>query len=459
MKNPVLRPGLRNSLRLRLSLILTGLTATLLLIGAVGWLRDTRQAINEEVEAANRVAAQWLSVAARNASLEDTPWTPEFLLAHVAEVGRLRSNELIVLDDKGMMRYRSPAPTYKAGREAPAWFAGWVAPSNAEIVLPAGSLKLILRPDSSRAVLDAWDDLKVIAVAAAFSLVAIFALCWLALQHALRPLAQVMEALARLGNGRFDTRLPVFRDSELGLLAESFNGMADRLDAAVRENLHLYREQELAEAVQTRMEAERQLIARELHDEMAQGITAVRAIAGAIAQRAADNPELCRHAQSIIDVSGEVQQGVRGIVRRLRETPGEGSREALESWLQTWRGHHAEIDLTVDIAAFPESASALAQPLLRIVQEGLTNIVRHARAKRAAVRLRQEDGMLCVEIEDDGCGTGAANPATRGSGFGLLGMRERAEALGGHARIEDRREGGTRVRVCLPLANTLETSK
>lgn len=459
MRTPPPRPRVRNSLRLRLSLILTGLAAAMIVVGAIGWFRDTRQAIGEEVETASRVASQWLSVAARNTAMDDPLWTPEFLLAHIAAVGRLRANELIVVDDKGMMRYRSPAPTYKAGREAPAWFAELVAPPPADIVIPAGSLKLILHPDSSRAVLDAWDDLKIIAASATFALLAIFTFCWLALQHALRPLGPVMEALARLGNGHFDTRLPVFRDSELGLLAEAFNGMADRLDAAVRENLHLYREQELAEAVQARMEAERQLIARELHDEMAQGITAVRAIAGAIAQRAADRPEICRHAQSIIDVSGEVQHGVRGIVRRLRETPGEGSREALAGWLQTWRSHHAEIDLVIDIAAFPESAKALAQPVLRIVQEGLTNVVRHARAKNALVRVRCEEGMLCVDIEDDGCGTGAANPTTRGSGFGLLGMRERAEALGGQASIEDRREGGTRVSVCLPLANTVETSK
>jgi two-component system sensor histidine kinase UhpB len=127
-----------------------------------------------------------------------------------------------------------------------------------------------------------------------------------------------MDALDRTGRGRFDIRLPVFATPELARLSRAFNGMANRLRAAVDDNVRLETAHEVAEQMQARLQAERQSIARELHDELAQGITAVRALAGAIVQRAPDVPALHIPAQSIVAVTGEMQDGVRNILQRLR---------------------------------------------------------------------------------------------------------------------------------------------
>jgi two-component system sensor histidine kinase UhpB len=172
-----------------------------------------------------------------------------------------------------------------------------------------------------------------------------------ALARALSPLEQVMGALDRTGAGRFDTRLPGFATPELARLSRAFNGMADRLQAAVNDNVRLDTQRELAERMQARLAAERRDIARELHDELAQGITAVRALAGAIVQRAPDESALHVPAQGIVAVTGEMQDGVRRILQRLRPS-ATGLAEGLEQIFAGWRARHDGIALT------PASSSA-----------------------------------------------------------------------------------------------------
>ena len=448
------------SLHTRISLVLTALACVLVLALGGLWLKQSRESIHEEIEAASRVAEQWLSVAAREARARPPTWSSERLLAHVQAVGRIRANALEVLDASGRQLYLSPQPTYKAGRAAPGWFAAVVEPAFAERRIDAGALTLVLHPDASRSTLDAWDDLCAMAGWAAVLLVALFFAARCALDRALRPLGLVMAALDRTGRGRFDTRLPVFAVPELGRLAGAFNGMADRLAEAVNENVRLETEHELVERVQLRLEAERRSIARELHDELAQGITAVRALAGAIAQRTGEQPALHGPAQSIVDVTGQMQDGVRNILNHLRPRAGiegVGVDETLRRYLEVWQQHYPDIALGVTLEAGAAAVGdQLAQTLLRIVQEGLTNVARHASASRVDVRLRRlhdgSENWLELTLADNGRGLGTRS-VFAGCGLGLSGMRERVAALFGELRFDSAAGGGTRLCVRLPVAN------
>lgn len=444
------------SLRTRVSLVLTALAATCTLGLGLLWLTETRAAIREEVEAASRVAGQWLAVAAQGAQRGDPGWSEERLLTHLAAVGRVRANVLDAVDAQGRLRYASPPSAYKAGREAPGWFARLVTPQAEPRQFAAGTLRLTLRPDPSRAVLDAWDDLQLYAALSGGLLLVLFAATWLALHRALRPLGQIMAALDRTGEGRFDARLPVYPVAELGRLARAFNGMADRLEEAVQQNVSLERDRELAHLLQSEREAERRAIARELHDELAQSITAVRAMAGALSQ---DNHAVATRqaAGMILGVTGRMQEGVRAILHRLRPAPVAGLDAALRGYLETWRQHHADLALEFECAAELGSVSDdVSLAALRIVQESLTNVVRHAQARRVAVRVGCAKGGLVLEIVDDGRGLAGADAATRGSGLGLAGMRERAALLGGRVEMESAVGGGTRVRVWLPVQTMTE---
>jgi two-component system sensor histidine kinase UhpB len=204
-----------------------------------------------------------------------------------------------------------------------------------------------------------------------------------------------------------------------------------------------------------------------LHDELAQGITAVRALAGAIAQRTAEQPALHGPAQSIVVVTGQMQDGVRNILQQLRPPAGiegGGVDQMLHRHLERWQQHYPEIalDIALTVGATPVG-DVLAQTLLRVVQEGLTNVVRHAAASRVEVRLRrlrddQFDG-LELTLRDDGGSGGSgggldAYPGFPGCGFGLAGMRERVAALSGELCFERRAGQGACLSVRLPLIPT-----
>ena len=430
------------SLHTRISFVLTALAAVLVLALGSLWLKQSRQSIQEEVEAATRVAEQLLGVAAREARARPPTWSSERLLEHLQTVGRIRANALEVVDGAGRQVYVSPQPIYKSGRFAPQWFVAVVETGFATRVIDAGPLTLILHPDASRATLDAWDDLCAMAGWAGILLLALFFAARLALDRALRPLGLVMAALDRTGRGRFDTRLPVFSVPELGRLSSAFNGMADRVAEAVNETV--------------RLEAERRSIARELHDELAQGITAVRALAGAIAQRSSEQPALYGHAQSIVAVTGQMQDGVRNILQHLRpraEVETVDVDDLLRRYLEVWQQHYPDITLGMTLDGGAPVSDDLAQALLRIVQEGLTNVARHAAASRVDVQLRQlrdgRDSWLELCLADNGRGLGARSSFS-GCGLGLNGMRERVAVLSGELSFDSVTGGGTRLRVRLP---------
>ena len=441
----------RLNLHTRISLVLTGLAASLLLVLAGIWLQGARTGIHEEVEAASRVSEQWLSALTVEMQTVPAAALADRVLGIVKPLGRIRANALEVFAADGRLLYRSPPPTYKAGRSAPAWFTGLLAPTFQQRTLQVNDLRLVLNPDASRAMIDAWDDLCAMAGWALLLLAVLFVTTRMALDRALRPLDQVMQALDRTGSGRFDTRLPVFSTPELGRISHAFNGMADRLVAAVNDNVRLETEREVGAHLQGRLDAERGVIARELHDELAQGITAVRALAGAIAQRTVEQPALNSHAQSIVAVTGDMQNGVRGILHRLRPPPSSGLAVTLERTLAAWQLQHENIVLTHRLAL---GASAIgddvAQAAVRVVQEGLTNIVRHACASQVELLITRTAGHLNISLADNGRGyDGQASPQA-GSGLGLAGMAERITLLGGELKINNRQGEGFCLVASLP---------
>jgi two-component system sensor histidine kinase UhpB len=457
----------RLSLHTRLSLILTALIASLLLALGGLWLKDTHNSINEEIEAASRVAGQGLSALARPLRTAPSAAAEAQLLGDIEAIGRIRANVLEVLD-AGQRRYLSPPSTYKAGRQAPGWFTALVEPRFAPLEIDAGALTLRLTPDPSRATLDAWDELCAMTGWALGLLLLLFLGTRSALDRALRPLEQLMAALDNTGPGRLDTRLPVYADPQLGRLSRAFNGMAARLAEAVHHNLQLEDDRELSEQrhrqLQEQLEAQRQAIARELHDELAQGITAVRALAGAIAQRTGEQPALHGHAQSIVAVAGQMQDGVRHILHRLRP-PAQGEATVpplatlLEQHLANWRQQQPQIAVhsELDLGTLPLGGETTLAAL-RIVQEGLTNIAKHAAASAVHLTIHlaaspagsHASWRLQLCLSDNGRGLGQARDPATGCGLGLLGMRERAALLGGQLQLDNLPAGGARLQVWLP---------
>jgi PAS domain S-box-containing protein len=208
---------------------------------------------------------------------------------------------------------------------------------------------------------------------------------------------------------------------------------------------------ELYESMHQVREAERTRIARELHDELAQSLTAIKMDAAWIATRLApEHGELVRKAERMKSVVDGTVAAVRRIAADLRPVMLDdlGFMAALEN-LTGEVSERAGIEIALDAEGDLDFAEPLATALYRMVQEALTNVARHAQARSAVVELRHEGERLRVRVRDDGRGF---QPDAARKSYGVLGIRERARTLGGAARIHSPPEGGTIVDIDIPLA-------
>jgi signal transduction histidine kinase len=196
---------------------------------------------------------------------------------------------------------------------------------------------------------------------------------------------------------------------------------------------------------------ERVRIARELHDTLAHSLVAINVRAG-VAVDLHDSQDPAAALQDIKQASATALRDLRATLSLLREpddaapTAPALDLEGLPGLVDQARsaGLRAEVDVQVDGGAVP---SAIGGAAFRIVQEALTNVLRHADASTAHVRVRADLDVLDIDITDDG----RADTAGAGAGLGLRGMAERASALGGRLNVGPRDDGGWRVHAVLPL--------
>ncbi|MGR4849050.1 sensor histidine kinase [Streptomyces sp. LARHCF252] len=227
--------------------------------------------------------------------------------------------------------------------------------------------------------------------------------------------------------------------------------------AAVSELFRVRREQwvreraERAEAERRRADEERLRIAQELHDVLAHSISVINVQAGVGLALLDTDPEQARTALTTIkDQSKEALGEVRQVLDALR-APGAAPRAPAPGLdrLSELVEQAASAGLTVEVEGEPPRlAPGTDLAAFRIVQEALTNVVRHSGSRHARVRLAHDADVLRLRVDDDGPATGAD---AGGSGNGLVGMRERAAALGGTIEAGPRPDGGFRVLAVLPL--------
>jgi signal transduction histidine kinase len=227
--------------------------------------------------------------------------------------------------------------------------------------------------------------------------------------------------------------------------AEAFRGRRERFAEARRLREHEARQ---------RASEERLRIARELHDVLAHNITTINVQSGVALHLIDEQPEQARTALQVInDASADALREVRSALSALRgdrEQPPRAPTAGLDGLddlvsRASAGGVEVSLDVSGDRRPLPASVDLAA---FRIVQESLTNVVRHAGATSASVKLNYGQRELTVQIDDDGRGGAATN-----GGSGIAGMRERAAALGGRLDAGPGPDGGFRVSAHLPLGS------
>jgi two-component system, NarL family, sensor histidine kinase UhpB len=397
---PAHRSTLRARLILAISLLALAFCALLLAIQ----IETTRRAVREEVEAANRITAQLLSRVAQIAGTEGLSALRNFLDG----TGRIRANNITLFGPNNEVLYQSPPSHYKQNIEAPDWFAAWVLPDSAPRVVTIAGGRMVIEPEASRAALDGWEDSRDLA-----GLSAVFIL------------AMVLVVVVVAGR------------------------QADRTEHELENSRAVH------EWLQTRIESERKHLAQELHDEVAQSVTAIKSLA--LALPALSSEQSRQAASAIADGATQLYDSMQAIVSRLRPLAIDslGLSASLQDMVEQASRAPNSPAIELQMSHAEAVPAALRLTVFRIAQEALTNALRHANAKRIRIALLVEHNRIELSINDDGQGladrAGQSDSGPRG--FGLRGMQERAEAVGGKLTLARSIGGGVSLRAELPVAS------
>ncbi|MFE1602777.1 ATP-binding protein [Methylobacterium sp. ID0610] len=407
-----------------------------------------------QVETAASIAVAEPLVAETLQLMQDAP-VPGLFRVLTLRFQALRHVRVRLLDANQAVVEERPGSGPEARRRAPAWFARLIAPPvlSHEVPLVLQGRRIgtaIVTTEPSDEIDEVWGYAVALGLTGATLSIAMLAILFFAFGRLLRPLERLAEGLTRLEQQDYSPRLERPDTRELAVIAARFNRLAEALEGARAANRQLNRQ------LLTAQDDERRRTALELHDEFGPCLFALEANAASIGRIAGtlEDPARLRLQQRTDDIAAivkRVQTINRALLSRLRPAGlGQAPLNAcLDLLLRDLARHNPGIAIEGDFRALRRSYGDLVDlTAYRCVQEGVTNAMRHAQARRIAVRAAEEAASLVIRVADDGIGL---RPETK-AGRGLPGMRERVEALGGSLTLDrPGSDAGTVLAAVIPV--------
>jgi two-component system sensor histidine kinase UhpB len=189
-----------------------------------------------------------------------------------------------------------------------------------------------------------------------------------------------------------------------------------------------------------------------LHDEFGQSVTAIRSMALAIAQGGAGGTQVAQVAHLIASEAGKLYDDMHGLIPRLAPLTldTDGLAATLNSLVGDWQRRHPSVELALRQDLPRDLGCTVTLAIYRVVQEGLINALRHARASRVEMVVEHDDSRIHVRISDDGAGLPA--DWARPGHFGLRGIEDRVRQLGGRFRVANQLPRGAALEADIPIA-------
>ena len=321
-----------------------------------------------------------------------------------------------------------------------------------------GSVEIVAEPRDE--IAEAWGNTVALGAVALAVNIAVIGILYILFGRVLDPLTGIARGLADLEQRNYRVRLPRPRAHELAAITDRFNALAQALEAARAEN------ERLNHRLITAQDDERRHTALELHDEVGPSLFGLKANAGSIATAAAALPDqaarkLTERVRDMLAIIEHLQGINRSMLNRLRpmalgHVP---LQDILAELVRERARQHPQIAFSFSSRELMRSyGDSVDLTVYRCVQESLTNAIRHAQASHVGVELAATGGdadgrahggasTLALTVRDDGRGIDPAAPP----GFGMRGMQERVQALGGSYKVESAGGDGTCVRIAIPL--------
>jgi two-component system, NarL family, sensor histidine kinase UhpB len=418
------------SLRFRLNLMISLTMFIIISVGTLFIIHNARRSVLEEVRSSVNMALQLIDAGLLHAGNDE-----EHLKTWLTELARLENTRHLRIHvqqvPEKVIRLDA-APRREADTQVPSWFAWAVTPelmTGEKLVerRDGNPIRISVEADPGDEIAEAWREAEDFLYLMVVLAVAVYAVVHFTLGRAFKSVGVILQGLEGIEHGNYEKRLPHFDLSEFDRISRAFNHTALALTKSREENRALTQQ---SLAIQ---EEERRFIAQELHDEFGQSLSAIKVMAASL--RKLVNADGGMAVEAIIESCDHMFGEVRAMMRRLRPMLLDelGLRASLEDMIENWRNRNPHIQVQFHYDAAVEQCAGNAKiHLFRIVQECLTNTVKHAEARHVNIRFhlsgKTAPDWIALEISDDGKGY---DPEQTQSGFGLLGMKERIASLGG----------------------------
>lgn len=425
------------NLRIIASLIL------ILVFSGIIAIWQARISVEKEVRSSINFAFQMIEFGLNQDSLDSNDIA--LWIDNINSMQQVRHLDVHIGNNKKTEKNSTLSNANEQEESAPQWFVKAVMidflTHNHDIRIADGSVKpIVITANPMDEINEAWSETKIFFWTIVFMSAIIFLTINLVFNSMLRAVSTILHVLRQVERGYFDQVLPPFKISEFNAIAVEINGMSNALNTA-RKNY-----QALALRTMQIQETERKDMSRELHDEMGQSLTAIKAMAVTCKEPSSDVNAI---TSSIINICDHLSVVVRSMMKTLHPLSlselglGASLSELVREWERCSETLH--FDLNYD-ACLESLNSDIAIHVYRIVQECLTNVVKHANASKVNIVVIKRNDKVNISISDNGQGKQSNTP-----GFGLLGMRERAENLGGTFSLETPKNSGVKVVVQLPF--------
>jgi two-component system, NarL family, sensor histidine kinase UhpB len=424
----------------------------LLIIGlGFGWaIRDARESVRREAGASVGLALGLIDAALLAGDLKPSAlhgWVQK--ISHIDRIRHLRiavtSNESFPPMARGMAEQGRP------NDGVPDWFR-WAVVSEPIVMVrevrfgPEPPVLVHVESYAEDEIREAWEEAQGFLVLQGVLLLAIYGAVHLLVGRAVRPVAPILKGLNAIEQGDYDARLPRFGLSELDRISAGINHLSSSLKAS-RDEIRALTRHSLS--IQ---EEERRSIAQEIHDEFGQNLTAIKMMSGAMGSHSSAEVSAGQEIQRLCDRLFGV---VRSLMRRLRPMVLEdlGLNAAISDLRDHWQNTSPDLEIVFHCdSVLEELRGDISLEIYRIIQEALTNTLRHSGATQSRISIEEmSPKTIQVIIEDNGRGISQSDQQR---GFGLLGMRERVASLKGQFKLINRPGQGLEIRIVLPFKNT-----
>jgi NarL family two-component system sensor histidine kinase LiaS len=278
------------------------------------------------------------------------------------------------------------------------------------------------------------------------------------LKRSLQSIADAADAFSR---GKLDYRLQVVGSDEVSQVGLHYNQMADRIEKQVSSLQRLVNENTLLvqQAEKAASLDERRKLARDLHDAVSQQLFAVSMTMAALPRLMDSKPEQAKaHLLQVEEMVTMAQQELRALIMHLRPVTldGHSLKEGINQLLSELTQKYPDLELEWEIRVEVSLEQGIEDQLFRVIQEAISNVLRHAKANRFTLKLHQKQERLLLTLEDNGVGFNITD--NKKSSYGITTMRERIEDLGGRFDLITFPKTGTRIEIRIPIQE-IEGSK